>query len=91
MVNGFRHVLGSGEVGGVKIEHHDVAIVETVGHRALYRCAPRNATRAGNIDGNFRPVLALDAQSADQEVALRHRVDVAIRAFQWRQQQGATA
>ena len=50
-----------------------------------------NAAGARHVDGELRAIVAFDAEAADDEVALRDRVDLAVESVQRRHQQRSAA
>src|SRR3546814_2586778 len=57
-----------------------VALGEAGIDRALDRRAVRDAAAGRHIGRQLRPVGGVDAQPADDQIALRHRIDLAVRS-----------
>ena len=61
------------------------------GNRALDGRAVRDAPGARHVDGELRAIVGLHAEAADDQIALRDRVDLPIEAVQRRDQQRSAA
>src|SRR3546814_1752669 len=66
-----------------------VALGEAGIDRALDRRAVRDAAAGRHIDRQLRPVGGVDAQPADDQIALRHRIDLAVGAIERGEDEGA--
>ena len=70
----------------MQIEPDDVALAKGDGHCALDRCAACNTARAQMIDLHLASARR-GAESAHQQIALRHRVDLPVGALKRGHQQ----
>src|SRR3546814_9035605 len=80
LMDGVRHARGSGEVLLVKVERQRRSVRKARRHCLFNRSSARNTSGRRNIDGQLRTVRPINAQSADGQIALRHRVDLPIRS-----------
>ena len=83
------HMLGGGEIGTKQVELQLTALSEGSLHAALDDCPVGDAPRVHDVDRDARAVLALGAETADDEIALGERIHLAVDALQGRQQQRA--
>ena len=77
--------------GNVQVEHDERLGAEARRHFALDGRAVRHASCGRHVDRDARAVLALDAEAADDQAALRDGVDLAVGAAQRRHEQAAAA
>src|SRR6185436_3705007 len=91
IVDRLREALCGGEVRRVQVQQHSRLLIEIAGRLTLDRRAVRNASRAHDVHADARAVLALRAEAADDEIALRDRIDLAVGATERRHQQAASA
>src|SRR3546814_2938003 len=68
-----------------------VAIGEAGVDRALDRRAVRDAAARRHVDRQLRPVGGVDPQPADDQIALRHRINLSVGAIKRRKDERAAA
>src|SRR6185312_17275576 len=76
LVDRRRHMRRGGEIGRVEVERQVRVVGETHRHFALDRGAVGDAAAAGYVEGDARAVLAVDAEAAYHDAALRDGVEL---------------
>ena len=77
--------------GSFRFKVIEVALRELRRHGALDRRAVRDAARARHVHRELRAVGAFDAEAADDQIALRDGIDLAVESVQRRHQQRSAA
>ena len=83
--------LGVSRIELVEVEGQLVAESKAGIDRALDRRAARDPAARRHIDRQLRPVGGIDAEPADDEIALHHRVNLSIGAIERREHERAAA
>src|SRR5690606_5861739 len=77
------------EIRTVQVQDDAVAEMKSRRDLALDGCPGWNAADARHVDRDARAVAAADAEAADDEIALRDRIDLPVRAAERRHQQAS--
>jgi hypothetical protein len=75
----------------MEVEGQPVAVREAGVDRALDRRAAGDPAARWHIDRQFRPVGCIDAEPADDEIALHHRINLSIGAIKRREHERPAA